>query len=55
MLKWVEPLMWGVCRVLSNAMQGLGLILFLCAVSILFYRGTNKLIDKEIEKYENQD
>ena len=55
MFLWVEPLMWGICRVLSNAMQGIGLLLFLIAVSILFYRGTNKLIDKEIEKYENQD
>lgn len=54
-MQWIVKLMWDFCKALGNAMQGTGVIGLVCAVTILIYRGTNRLIEKEIEKYENQD
>lgn len=54
MLTWVEPFIWKLLSVVGDLMAATGLLLLLLALCLLFYRGTEALIEKGAQN-EDQD
>lgn len=53
MMQWVEPMMWGFCRIISDAMTFIGLIglLYFAGRGLIWF--TNKTIEEEYRHDED--
>lgn len=52
MFLWVVPLIWGLCRIVGDAMTACGLIALLIATIILIGRGAIRAVEIIVDKEE---